>query len=166
MENFLSIDWGELFGLSVPLSEILIRGSAMYWFLFLIFRFVVRREVGAVGIADMLVLVIVADAAQNAMAGEYTSISDGMVLVATLIGWNVFLDWLGYYVPAFRKLAEPGPLHLIQNGVILKRNLRREFITEDELWSKLREQGVDSLPQVKSAFMENDGQISVIKREK
>jgi uncharacterized membrane protein YcaP (DUF421 family) len=90
MSSLFEVDWGELFGLSMPLAEIVIRGSAMYWFLFLVFRFVVRRDVGAVGIGDLLVLVIVADAAQNAMAGEYKSVTDGIVLVSTLIGWNFF----------------------------------------------------------------------------
>jgi uncharacterized membrane protein YcaP (DUF421 family) len=47
---------------------------------------------------------------------------------------------------------------------MLKRNMRKELITEDELWSKLREAGVKSLDQVKEAFIETDGQISVIKR--
>lgn len=164
MENFFDIDWAELFSLSVPLLEILIRGTATYWFLFLIFRFVVRRDIGAVGIADILILVIVADASQNAMAGDSTSIADGMALVATLIGWNVFLDWLAFRFPAIGRIAEPSSLCLIKNGQMLKRNMRREFISEEELWRKLREQGVESLDQVKTMHLEPDGNFSVIKR--
>lgn len=163
MENFFDIDWAELFSLSMPLLEILVRGTATYWFLFLIFRFVVRRDIGAVGIADILILVIVADASQNAMAGDSSSIADGMVLVSTLIGWNIFLDWLTYRFPAIRRIAEPSSLCLIKDGQILKRNLRREFITEDELWRKLREQGVESLDQVKNMRLEPDGNFSVVK---
>ena len=165
MGNMLSVNWSELFTLSLPLGEIVIRGSAMYWFLFLIFRFVIRRDIGAVGIADLLMLVIVADAAQNAMAGEYTSVTDGMVLVATLIGWNVFLDWISYRFPGVRKLAEPSPIHLIENGKMLRRNMRRELITDEELWSKLREQSIESLEEVKEAYIESDGQISIIKKQ-
>lgn len=165
MEALTSVDWDALFGLSLPVTEILIRGTAMYWFLFLLFRFVIRRDVGAVGIADMLVLVIVADAAQNGMSGEYTSITDGMVLVSTLIGWNVFLDWLSFRYPSIQKLAEPRPLPLVQGGRMLKHHMRRELITEDELWSKLREHGIESIEDVKTAYMESDGQISVIKKE-
>jgi len=165
MANMLSVDWNELFSLSMPLAEILVRGSAMYWFLFLIFRFVIRRDIGAVGIADLLVLVIVADASQNAMAGEYTSVTDGMVLVATLIGWNVFLDWLSYRFPVVRKLAEPEPVKLIKDGKMLRRNMRRELITDEELLSKLRQESVESLDEVKSAYIESDGQISIIKKK-
>lgn len=165
MEHFFDIDWAELFSLSVPLLEILIRGTAMYWFLFLIFRFVVRRDIGAVGIADILILVIVADASQNAMAGESASIADGMVLVATLIGWNMFFDWITFRFPGIRWIAEPSTLCMIKNGQMLKRNMRREFITEEELWRKLREQGVESLDQVKNMHLEPDGNFSVIKKE-
>ena len=71
------IDWGELFGLSMPALELVIRGSVIYWFLFLMFRFVLRRDIGSIGITDVLFVVIIADAAQNAMAGEYKSITDG-----------------------------------------------------------------------------------------
>jgi uncharacterized membrane protein YcaP (DUF421 family) len=164
MESLLSVDWGELFGLSIPLTEILIRGTAMYWFLFMIFRFVVRRDVGAVGIADLLIFVIVADAAQNAMAGEYKSITDGFILVATLIAWNVLFDYLSFRYETLRRILEPPPLLLVKNGRMLKRNMRKELLTEQELWSKLREAGVASLAEVKQAYMESDGQISVIRQ--
>lgn len=167
MENLLSLeslDWSELFSFSMSPVEIVLRGTAMFWFLFLIFRFVVRRDVGAVGIADVLILVIVADAAQNGMSGDYKSISDGMLLVSTLIGWNYALDWLSFHFRWFRRFAEPPPIKLIRDGQIMKRNLRLELLSEEELWSQLRQQGIDSLDMVRHAYMEADGQISVIKK--
>lgn len=163
MDPLLSVDWEEMFSLSLPLAEIIIRGTAMYWFLFIVFRFVIRRDIGAVGIADVLVLVIVADAAQNAMSGEYTSVTDGMVLVATLIAWNVFLDWLSFRFPRFRRFAEPQPIRLIWKGRLIRSNMKRELITDDELWSKLRQSGIESLDEVKEAHIEADGQISIVK---
>lgn len=159
-----SIDWGELFGLSIPAAELVIRGTAMYWFLFVIFRFVIRRDVGAVGLADILIFVIVADAAQNAMSGEYTSITDGFILVGTLIGWDFLLDWLSFRFKRLRRFTEPPPLLLVKDGRMLRRNMRKEFLTEEELRSKLREQGIDSLDAVREAYVESDGQISVIKQ--
>lgn len=164
MENLLSPDWEEMFTLTLPLAEIIVRGTVMYWFLFAVFRFVIRRDIGAVGIADVLVLVIIADAAQNGMAGEYTSITDGMVLIATLVGWNFLMDWLSYRFASFRRFAEPGPIRLIWQGRLLYRNMRKELITEEELWSKLRQTGLESLDQVKEAYIESDGQISIIKK--
>jgi len=158
------IDFGELFGLSVSPLELLVRGTCMYWFLFALFRFVVRRDIGTIGVADVLVLVIIADAAQNAMAGEYKTITDGMVLVCTIVFWNLLLDRLSYFFPRVRRLAQPPPLLLIEHGRILARNCRREYVSPDELMGKLREKGIDKLAQVRRAYLEPDGEISVIKR--
>lgn len=160
----MSLDWGEIFGVTVPPLELIIRGTAMYLFLFLVFRVVVRRRVGAIGMADILILVIVADAAQNAMSGEYKSVTEGAILVGTIIFWNMAIDWLNFRVPALRPWLEPPPMLLIQNGRILHRNLRHEYVTEDELKSKLREKGVKDYSEVAEAHMESDGTVSVIKR--
>lgn len=159
------IDWAETFGLSMPVLEILLRGSAIYWFLFLIFRFLIRRDIGSVGIADVLILVLVADASQNAMAGEYKSVGDGMVLVSSLVFWNMLLDWAAFRFPWVRHIAEPSTLVLVRNGRILMRNMRRESITEDELWAQLRKEGIEDLSQVKSVTMEADGNFSVIRQQ-
>ena len=158
------IDWHELFGLSVSPWELMIRGTAVYWFLVIVFRVVLRRDTGSVGIADILLLVIIADAAQNAMAGEYRSITDGLILVSTIIGWNFLIDWVCYKSPRLRVLFEPRKLELVQNGRILRRNLRKELIAEEELMGKLREHGVEDVKEVKAAYMEPDGEISVIKK--
>jgi uncharacterized membrane protein YcaP (DUF421 family) len=152
-----------LFSFELDPFEIIARGTAMYWFLFGMFRFVLRRDVGAVGIADVLLLVIVADAAQNAMAGEYNTVPEGMLLVATLIFWNVALDWASYRFAAVRRFTEARPLQLIREGRLLHRNLRREFITMDELMAALRQNGVNDVQQVAEAYMEADGNFSVIK---
>jgi len=160
----MSLDWGEIFGISVSPLELIIRGTAMYLFLFLLFRVVVRRRVGAIGMADILILVIIADAAQNAMSGEYKSITEGAILVGSIMFWNVAIDWLNFRVPALRPWLEPPPMLLIQNGRILHRNLRHEYVTEDELKAKLREKGVKEYSEVAEAHMESDGSVSVIKR--
>ena len=159
----MNLDWGEIFGLSVSPWEMVIRGSAMYLFLFLIFRVVIRRRIGAVGIGDILLLVIVADAAQNGMAGEYRSVTDGAILVGTLIGWNMAIDWLNYRVPGIRKWLEPPPLLLVYRGRVQHRNLRHEYVTEDELRAKLREKGVADVGEVERAYIEADGSVSVVK---
>jgi uncharacterized membrane protein YcaP (DUF421 family) len=163
MHMFLDIDWAELFSISMPVAEIIVRGTAIYWFLFLIFRFLLRRDIGAVGVADILILVLVADAAQNAMSGTYTSISEGFVLIATLIGWDMLFDWLSYRFLWFRGFAEAKPLCLIKDGKLIRQNLRKEYITEEELWVKLRTHGIDSLRDVKRANLEPDGDVSVIR---
>jgi uncharacterized membrane protein YcaP (DUF421 family) len=157
------VDWSELFGVSISPLELFVRGSTIYWFIFLIFRVVLRREVGALGIADVLVIVLIADASQNAMAGEYRSITDGMVLISTIVFWNVVVDWAAYRSPRLSRLLEPTPLVLVDHGRMLRANMRREFLTPEELHSKLREKGVDDISQVKRAVLETDGEISVVR---
>jgi uncharacterized membrane protein YcaP (DUF421 family) len=160
------MSWNEIFGLSVSPAELIVRGSAMYLFLFLLFRIVIRRRVGSVGMADILVLVIIADAAQNGMSGEYRTVTEGAILVTTIVAWNVLTDWLTYKSSRLQKILEPPALLLIDKGRLLRRNLRLEFLSEDELRSKLREHGVSDYAQVAKAYIESDGEISVIRRQK
>lgn len=155
------VDFGSLFSIEQPI-EIIVRGTAMYWFLFLLFRFVLRRDTGSIGIADILLLMLIADASQNAMSGDYKSISEGFLLVATIAGWNYLLDWLSFHFPALRTLLVPGPLMLIRDGRLQRGNMRQELVTISELKSKLREQGIEKVSDVKAAFMESNGEISVI----
>jgi uncharacterized membrane protein YcaP (DUF421 family) len=98
------------------------------------------------------------------MSGEYKSVTEGAILVGTIIFWDQAIDWLNFRVPALRPWLEPPPMLLIQNGRVLHRNLRHEYVTEDELKSKLREKGVKDYSEVAEAHMESDGNVSVIKR--
>jgi uncharacterized membrane protein YcaP (DUF421 family) len=156
------MDWDSIFGFTVSPWELVLRGTLMYWFLLLLFRFLVRRRMGSVGLGDMLVLVLLADAAQNAMSGDYKTFSEGAVLVSTIVAWNVALDWLVYRVAAVRRLLEPAPLALIRDGRVVRKNLREEFLTVEELKSKLREKGIEDVRDVKHAYLESDGEVSVL----
>ncbi|HEX7879495.1 MAG TPA: YetF domain-containing protein [Candidatus Eisenbacteria bacterium] len=161
----MSIDWHALFVPHGSLLEIVVRGTVMYLVLFILLRVLVRRHVGAMGVPDLLVIVLIADAAQNAMAGEYKSITEGALLCAVIIGWSVLFDWLAYRFKPLRGILEADPLPVIKDGVMLPRNMRQELITRDELLSHLREQGIDDPADVALACMEPDGAISVIKRD-
>ncbi len=136
----------------------------MYLLIFAFLRFL-RREAGSLSIPDVLFVVLVADASQNALSGGYTSITEGALLVATIGFWDFVLDWVGYHVPWMRRFVLPAPLPLINNGRLLRRNMRHEMITEDELKGFLREQGVEDINEVKKCFLEGDGRISVIKKK-
>ena len=114
------------------------------------------------GITDLLVVVLIADAAQNAMSDDYRSIPDGLLLVGTIIFWSWALNWLGFRFPRIQRFVHPAPLPLVRDGRMLRKNMARELITEDELMSQLRLQGASEVSQVESALMEGDGRISVI----
>ena len=154
-----------IFSLDIPLFEIILRGSVLYISLFILLRVVLKRQAGSLGMTDLLLITLIADASQNAMAGEYKSITAGIILVSTIIFWSYAFDWLSFKFPWFSRLIEPPPLPLIEHGKLLYRNMRRELITEEELMGNLREQGIDDVTKVKKAFMESDGHISVVEYE-
>ncbi|MEK7947691.1 YetF domain-containing protein [Pigmentiphaga sp. YJ18] len=159
------MDWSGIFAFSISPLETLVRGTAMYWLLFLLFRFVVRRDVGSMGIADILLVVIVADAAQNGMAGDGKSVGDAALLVSTLVAWNMILDRLAFHFPWMRRFVDPEKIMLIRNGRKLRDNMRRQSITDEELEAKYRQQGIESIEDVKALYLEADGNVSVIKRK-
>lgn len=162
LDFIFHIDWQKLFIPSVSLAEHFWRGTVVYLALFAMIRFLPNRQIGAMGITDLLVIILFANAAQNSMASEFTSITDGLILISIMIAWSYGLNWLGYHYPAIQRLLSPPPLLLVKNGKLLPRNMRRELITEGELLVQLRKQGVEKIVEVQRAFMEADGTISVI----
>ena len=92
---------------SVPPLELVVRGAAVYFGLVLMFRFVLRRDLGQLGVGDVLFIVLVADAAQNGMAGEYRTLADAFVLLATLAACNLALDWAVFRFPFMQRVFEP-----------------------------------------------------------
>lgn len=159
------LDWESLWTPSGSLLEIVIRGTVVYLALFLAMRLLPRREMGGVGPADILVIVIIADALQDAMAGGYRSITEGLLLAAVIFAWATAIDWLDYRFPQLH-LAEAKPKLLISKGQLLLRNMRRDRITEDEVLAQLRQHGVESPSEVEAAYIEGNGQFSVLTRRK
>lgn len=143
--------------------ELVVRGSLMFWFLFLVFRVILRRDVGSMGITDFLFIVLLGDAAQNGMIGDGTSVADALTLISTLVFWNVLIDWLSWRFPAIEKLVVAGKLCLVRDGRRNRRNMRREFISDEELMAKVREEGLEDLSKVKRMYLESDGEISLIR---
>src|SRR5262245_29449805 len=138
MDALFAIDWRQMFVPQIGLAEMFLRGTIVYLFLFFLLR-LMRREAGSFSLADLLVIVIIADAAQNAMGADYHSITEGVVLVVSIVFWDFALDWLSFRFPRLRPYVRPPPLLLIKKGRLLRPNLRRELITEDELMGQLRQ---------------------------
>ena len=96
------------------------------------------------------------------MAGEYKSITEGGLLVGLIFAWDYVVDWLSYRYAFVRSLVQPPPVLLVRDGQPLRRHLRAELLTMDDLKEQMREQGVDDLRKVKRCFIESDGRMSVI----
>jgi uncharacterized membrane protein YcaP (DUF421 family) len=160
----MGVNWKSVFVPQMPTVEIVVRGTVVYLALFLLLRLVLKRQSGGLGMTDLLVLVLIADAAQNAMAGSYRTVTDGLALVVVIVFWAYVVDWLSYHVRLFERLVQPPRLQLVKDGQLLRRNMRRELVTEDELLSQLRLHGERDLAEVDAAFIESDGRISFLTR--
>ncbi|HQP92081.1 MAG TPA: DUF421 domain-containing protein, partial [Candidatus Omnitrophota bacterium] len=112
----------------------------------------------------LIVVVLVADASQNAMAGNYTTVTEGFLLIGTIMFWDFFLDYLSFHSRFIRRLLHPGPVKIIDDGKLVRRNMRKELISEEELMTKMREEGIKKIDDVKEAFVEGEGQISFLKK--
>lgn len=159
-------NWSEILIPSVPILELVVRGSVVYLSLFFGLRFILKREAAALEISDLLVIVLIADAVSNGMSGSYTSVTDALILAATLIGWNWSLDYLAFRFQRIRWIIRPKPLLLIQKGRLIEQNARRELLTHEEIIAQLRTQGIERIEDVEEAYMESSGVITVVPRKR
>ena len=164
--RWLETNWHDIFVPEMSLPEVLIRGSLTYLGAVLLLRVVTKREAGKVGMSDLLVVTLVAGVCRNPLVRDTKSIPDGLMIVAVVLFWGFALNWLSYYVKWFGKLMHPGPRLLIDGGEIQHKNLEQELMDEDQLISKLRQKGVSDSAQVAQAWMEGDGQVSVVRKRR
>jgi uncharacterized membrane protein YcaP (DUF421 family) len=134
----------------------------VYLVLFALLRLTFKRIGGSIGLGDVLMIALVAAAAQNAIAREHHSVTDGLILIATIAFWSYVLDWLAHHWPAFEKFYHPPPLLLVKNGRFIHRNMRVELITEVELMAQLRRSGFDDVAEIAEAYIEADGTITAV----
>lgn len=164
MDLLLTIDWKAVFVPQHSLLELMLRGSLMYLAIFVLLRLMLRRQAGGIGTSDVLVIVLIAEVAGNGIAPNDESVVEGVLLVGTILFWSYVVEWLQYRFPAFERLVRQPKLKLIENGRMLRRNMRREFVTTEELMAQLREDGLEDCANVKAAYMEDDGSISIIEK--
>ena len=162
--DLLPADWTQVFAIETPLLELLARGTALYFGLLALVRLMPRRTGGELATMDLIFVLLIAEAAAHAL-GDYTSVADGLVMIVTLMGWNWLVNALSYHVPAIERLASAPPIEVIRRGKLLRRNMRREYLTQEELMGHLRTEGVDRIEDVQSACIESDGRISVIRAD-
>jgi uncharacterized membrane protein YcaP (DUF421 family) len=162
--NILGFDITTALTPDVNLLETVVRGVVIYLSIFVLLRVILRGRTSAVTVSDLLVLVMISDAAQNAMAANYVSITNGLVLIATIFLTSFVMDWLAYRFEAVRRFVHPERKALIVDGRILRKALNDELMTEEELETQVRLNGVEDVAEVKVAYLEGNGAISVIRR--
>ncbi len=159
------VDWESVFTPTHSVLELVARGTAMYFLIVLLLRLVMKRQSGGVGRTDILVIVLVAELSGPGFATDYRSVTEGAVLLVTVLFWSYALEWLTYCSPRFERFFAPPTLTLIRDGKMLHRNMRAELITKEELMAQLRENGIRDVASVKEACMESDGMISVVRKD-
>ncbi|MEW6373777.1 MAG: YetF domain-containing protein [Pseudomonadota bacterium] len=160
--NWLPDAWSDLFAVETPVLELVVRGTILYFTILVLMRFMPRRTGGELATMDLIFLLLIAEAASNAF-GEYTSVSEGLVLVVVLMGWNFIINAASYRFRFVEKLVSSPPIQVIRDGRMLRRNMRREFLTEEELMSSLRQQSIASVDEVKAAYIEGEGALTVVR---
>lgn len=159
--KLFSADLSRVFAPDTPLLELVARGTVLYLALLILMRVMLRRSSGDLAMMDLIFLLLLAEAAAHSL-GDYTSVADGLVVIVTLVVWDYLTNFLSYHVPFVEKFVSPPPLQVVRDGRLLRRNMRREFLTEEELTHQLRRREVEELKDVKAAYVESDGSITVI----
>ena len=152
----------DIFHLSVPAWDIILRTALVYLALLFGLRIAGKREIGQMTIFDLVVLLLIANAVQNAMVGSDTSLTGGVLAVVVLLGLNALLARLRIRFPSLRKIVQGTPTLLILHGNVNEGNLRREGIDSETLEAALREHGITDNKDVEMAVLEIDGTISVV----
>src|SRR5690554_1360984 len=162
--EWLPDDWAEVFAIETPILELAARGAVIYVAIMVLLRIMPRRTGGELTTTDLVVILLVAEAATHTF-GVYTSVGDGIVVIAVLLAIDYGVNALSYRFKWFERATTPAPLPLIKDGRLLRRNMRREFVTEEELMSNLRMQKIDDLALVEKAFVEGEGDITFVTRK-
>jgi len=148
-----------------PLLDVVARTAVVYLTLLVGLRLTGKRQVGQLTPFDLLLLLLLANSVQNAMVGPDTSVYGGLVAAATLFVANAIVARVTRGSKSVTRLVEGTPTILIRHGAILEQNLAREGITDADLLRALREHGVDDLAVVRSAVIEVDGTVSVLRED-
>lgn len=154
--------WAEVFVPDLALAESFLRASAVYFGLLVLFRVVLKRQSGGLGVPDVMLIVLVSESVSPALSAESKSVPNGLVAAAALLFWTYTLDRLERHWPWLQRRLEPPPVKLIADGEFQCESMTREGVTEEELCAQLRQHGIDDPKRVKAAFIESDGSVSVI----
>lgn len=156
----------DLINLSLPWWNFILRALTVYIFLMILLRITGKKQVAQFSSFDFILLLILSNAVQNSMNGGDNSLIGGLILATTLISFNWLMDYLGYKSKTFSRLTEGAPELLIHNGKVLQKVMDRENISKENLHAILRENGLNTINDVRYAVLESNGHISIIKKEK
>ena len=155
----------EWLDLKIPWWEIVLRASIVYFVLLALVRLSGKRTVGQFTPFDLLVLVLLGDAVQGSMIAGDESLQGGLILTATLLGWNRLVGFVTARSESVALVVEGTSDILARNGNVFDDALKSADLTLDDLEEAMREQGCAAISQIRLAVLEKDGKISVLKKK-
>jgi len=151
-----------VFHLGTPLWQIVVRSVVVYGAVFAGFRLLGKREMGQMTVFDLVLILLIANAVQNAMVGPDVSLQGGLVAAGVLLIANWSVAQVRVANPRFGRLFEGRSTVLVERGRVLANQLRRQGLDEEDLEMAMREHGIEKLSDIELAVLETDGSISIV----
>ena len=148
--------------MAIPAWNIVLRTAVIYLVILIGLRLAGKREMGQMTVFDLVVLLLLANAVQNAMVGPDTSLAGGVLAAVVLLFLNAAVARLRLRWPRLRRIVEGSPTLLVLHGEVIPDHLQREGLDQETLEAALREHGVADVSDVEMAVLEIDGSISVV----
>lgn len=146
----------------MDLVSIALRSIVIYIFIVLAIRLFGKREIAQLSITDLVFILLISNAVQNAMVGQDSSLIGGAVAAGSLFIINHVFGLIFYKSKGLTSLLEGHPLMLIYDGKIIRENMKKAQISDAELEAAVREHGVEKIDEVNLAILELDGNVSVL----
>jgi uncharacterized membrane protein YcaP (DUF421 family) len=144
----------------------IIRATATYFFVWLIFRIAGKRSLAEITTFDFVLLLIISETVQSALNQNDHSLTNSFLIIITLVGLDILLSVLGYRVPRFSHLMNSRPVLIVENGKPVKDRMAAARIDEGDILASAREHhGLERMDQIKFAILETHGGISIIPSE-
>jgi len=144
-----------------------LRGLIVYFFLLIVFRISGKQTLSQMTSFDLVLLLIISETTQQAMVDGDHSVTNGFLLIITLVGTTIVLAALKQFFPRLDKILEGQPAVVVENGQLMRRVMQKSRVNEDDIMTAARkQQGLERLDQIKYAILERDGTISIIEKAK
>jgi uncharacterized membrane protein YcaP (DUF421 family) len=152
----------QVFRMGTPAWEVVVRTALVYVAVLAGFRVLGKREIGQMNLIDLVLLLLIANAVQNAMVGPDVSLQGGLLAAAVLVILDRALAAVRVRSRRFDRALLGQPVLLVSAGEVLRANLRKEDLSEEDLLMAVHEHGLEGTGEVGAAWLENDGSISIV----
>jgi uncharacterized membrane protein YcaP (DUF421 family) len=153
---------GDVFGIHAPFWEIVYRSAIVYGAIVAGMRLTGTRQLGQMTPFDLVLVLLIANAVQNAMVGTDVTVLGGLTAAATLLALNRGVAFAADRIPLFRKALEGEPVLILHNGELIEKHILKAGLSDDMVLQAIREHGFEDAKQIRMAVLEVDGTISIV----